>query len=416
MGINFGNTCSGCENKRTYCNISTLNVNHNNNETVILKNKDIQLPKEICHLLINNNKKTKKKNSRNKINYSSLSNVSTGHITNKRLIGNSQLSSPKNIIKYIPKNVKENACYIIDSSRNFGIYKSTNNSIKYVGYFDEDLKFTSFGNFRNYKNKTSYIGEFENSKANGYGIYNNSKNTIYEGVWENDIQIKIGIEIWDDNSFYKGEYLNGKKHGIGSYFWPDKSYYKGEWENNAINGYGIYVFNSNKIYRGEFKNNKFNGYGEFIHDSNHIYIGFFIKDKKEGFGIFIWNFLKNSDKKVYIGFWKNNKMNGFGKILFKNSSRFSLWKKGKKIKDFINFEECFKFNMSNSFYNECKNLENYSKLFMYSINDIDKLVNILIKENKIEIYGEEEKKTIKNKLEIIDSQASELFSNCDLQD
>ena len=61
MGINFGNTCSGCENKRTYCNISTLNVNHNNNETVILKNKDIQLPKEICHLLINNNKKTKKK-------------------------------------------------------------------------------------------------------------------------------------------------------------------------------------------------------------------------------------------------------------------------------------------------------------------------------------------------------------------
>ena len=427
MGINFDKTCSGCGNNRTYSSINSINISNNNNkETVILKNKDINLPKNISHFIINDINKNifpNKRTSRNKINITTLSNASTGNVTNKK---NSPISiiqnNPNNLIKYIPKNSsKENAFYILDTVQKFGLYKTINNTMKYVGYLDDDLKFHSYGNFKNYKDNTSFIGEFDNNKANGYGIFKSSRNTAYEGYWKNDSQYSIGIEIWEDNSFYKGDFSYGKKNGIGSYFWPDKSYYKGEWKDNLINGYGIYVFSSNKIYRGEFKNNQFEGYGEFMHDNDHIYMGNFVKDKKEGFGFFIWNFQKNNEKKAYLGFWKDNKMNGYGRIFHKNASRFSLWKKGKKIRDFINFEDCLEHYYSNDYWiQECKNLEKYKKLFMFSLSDIERIITKILNENKNEIDGviiEEEKTFIKNsRIDTFNSKDSHFYSSSNLSE
>ena len=217
MGINFDKTCSGCGNNRTYSSINSINISNNNNkETVILKNKDINLPKNISHFIINDINKNifpNKRTSRNKINITTLSNASTGNVTNKK---NSPISiiqnNPNNLIKYIPKNSsKENAFYILDTVQKFGLYKTINNTMKYVGYLDDDLKFHSYGNFKNYKDNTSFIGEFDNNKANGYGIFKSSRNTAYEGYWKNDSQYSIGIEIWEDNSFYKGDFSYGKK-------------------------------------------------------------------------------------------------------------------------------------------------------------------------------------------------------------
>ena len=59
----------------------------------------------------------------------------------------------------------------------------------------------------------SYIGQWNNSKKNGYGI-----------------------EIWKNGSLYKGEFLNGKKHGTGTYIWSNGTTYTGSWEKNRMEG------------------------------------------------------------------------------------------------------------------------------------------------------------------------------------
>ena len=420
MGINLDKTCFHCENKKSTLSINSISIPNNVTiETIVLKNKDIKLPKNIFQLFKEENteniKNSTNKNSRNiKLNYT-LSNASTGNIINRKSIPQNKLNINSNeIIKYIPKN-KESSYFILDKKNKFGIYKSLHNSISYIGYFDDDLKFYSFGNFRNYKNNISYIGEFRNNKANGYGIYNNSKNTTYEGFWENDIQNNIGIEIREDNSYYKGEFSKGKKNGIGSYYWNDKSFYIGNWENNFINGFGIYVFSNNKIYKGEFKNNQFEGYGEFIIDNNNIYIGYFFKDKKEGFGIFVWNFEKNFDKKIYLGFWKDNKMNGYGKIFHKNYFRFSLWKKGKKIKDFINYDDCLEHFFSDDYWNnDCHGFEKYKNLFNLNLNDVEKIIFNAVNDKNVEEFNKKSKKNISIKLNNYDNSSSDLFSSSNI--
>lgn len=60
------------------------------------------------------------------------------------------------------------------------------------------------------------LGEFENERASGYGVYNHSNGSKYEGAWLDDSQHGTGIECWIDKSIYKGEYYKGKKHGLGN--------------------------------------------------------------------------------------------------------------------------------------------------------------------------------------------------------
>jgi hypothetical protein len=47
---------------------------------------------------------------------------------------------------------------------------------------------------------TFYIGNWENDKANGYGVYLHSNGSKYEGDWKDDKQHGKGHETWADGS------------------------------------------------------------------------------------------------------------------------------------------------------------------------------------------------------------------------
>ena len=41
-----------------------------------------------------------------------------------------------------------------------------------------------------------YDGKWVNSKANGFGVYINSRGARYEGYWKDDLQHGEGVETW----------------------------------------------------------------------------------------------------------------------------------------------------------------------------------------------------------------------------
>ena len=89
--------------------------------------------------------------------------------------------------------------------------------------------------------------------------------------------------------------------------------------------------------------------------------------------------------------------------------------------DFINFDDCLEHYYSNDYWiQECKNLEQYKKLCMFSLSDIERIINKILNENKNEIDGviiEEEKTFIKkSRIEIIDSIASNFYSSSNLSE
>ena len=52
MGINLDKTCFHCENKKSTLSINSISIPNNVTiETIVLKNKDIKLPKNIFQLL-----------------------------------------------------------------------------------------------------------------------------------------------------------------------------------------------------------------------------------------------------------------------------------------------------------------------------------------------------------------------------
>ena len=87
-----------------------------------------------------------------------------------------------------------------------GILKFKNGPI-FFGQFSFD-KIKGKG-YLFFKTGEEYKGEWEENRANGFGIYK-SKEVKYEGKWKNDRQEGIGTEIWKDGTCYTGEFKDGQ--------------------------------------------------------------------------------------------------------------------------------------------------------------------------------------------------------------
>ena len=87
------------------------------------------------------------------------------------------------------------------------------------------------------------------------------------------------------------------------------------------------LYTDDKVYCGELQCGKMNGYGEFSWKNGTFYSGNYVNDKKNGFGVFVWC---RKPLNMYIGFWSEGKRNGVGISINDTSTRYAVWKDGKK--------------------------------------------------------------------------------------
>jgi hypothetical protein len=227
--------------------------------------------------------------------------------------------------------------------------KIPNDGITELSYFKGDVaKFI-------FPDSSVYLGEIENEKTNGFGIFYSSNKDVFKGIWKNDYACGIGgykskefslMGYWENNKqtsfginfikksnvYYEGEFKNGKKEGNGILL-IDNGKYEGEFSDDKICGIGSFYFKDERVYHGEWANNKMEGVGLLKWKDGKKYEGEFRDNKKEGFGVFY------SDNKIYYGDWRNSRLEGNVFVNEKGTFNYYEYKGGKKVKKIKFFDK-----------------------------------------------------------------------------
>ena len=78
---------------------------------------------------------------------------------------------------------------------------------------------------------TTYIGCFENDRANGKGEQKTPDGLIYVGEFQDNFYHGQGHWTFPDSTIYIGEFAHSLPNGIGEMKFKDGFYYKGEYKN-----------------------------------------------------------------------------------------------------------------------------------------------------------------------------------------
>lgn len=174
---------------------------------------------------------------------------------------------------------------------------------KYVGEFnnnkfsglgkeyDKDGKIIYEGNYIDnnfngkgtyYYNDGKYVGNWKDSKREGYGIFYNNNGNKYEGNYKNDKSHGKGTYTWKNGDKYIGEYIDGKRNGKGKFIWSSGYYLIGIFKDNKFHGQCKEYYKDGKLsFEGEFKNGKANGYGKnYDRNGKIVYQGQYKDGKK----------------------------------------------------------------------------------------------------------------------------------------
>ena len=144
-----------------------------------------------------------------------------------------------------------------------------------------------------YENGSSYKGEWNKLKPDGYGIFTYEANNAYsryEGFFKGSYFDEFGTLEYANKSIYYGEFCLGDPHGFGT-----KSFYrpfKGKKDKQEL--YQIY-----QIYQGEWRDGL-----------------------RHGEGVLNLEFSKTSCYKKYYGIWEKGNIKS-GKMEFKNGFRIT---------------------------------------------------------------------------------------------
>jgi hypothetical protein len=139
-----------------------------------------------------------------------------------------------------------------------------------------------FGKTSNFAGDT-YNGEFKDGKYNGKGTYYDmSEDATYVGDWENGHANGFGTLTYGTNSkfpnqYYKGEWKDGKRDGFGTQFFGSDGKWKmdkyvGDWKNDKMDGIGKYLYASGDSYEGHWQNDLRQGDGVQINNGKVIHV------------------------------------------------------------------------------------------------------------------------------------------------
>ena len=303
----------------------------------------------------------------------------------------------------IKRNIKSSLFPLNKNSFNVVTYKEDNS--KQYAFFENGVSNGVTRFIISKKYNIVFEGFLEDGFPKGYGKYSLfDEGKYYEGIW--DKTLLLGTETWKDGTMYIGEFNNNKREGIGMYRWPDGTIYSGEWKNDIMEGFCSIKYEDNRKYEGQMKNGLKNGYGEFTWKNIRKYFGYYLNDLKDGFGIYVWN-IKTFE--VYIGFWYKGKMEGIGMIIKDDRKRYGKWSRGERIEKYKNERELklkyksTEFAMATNLINQRVKVTDYNKQIVFDNNNAEmfKRRKSVIKIAKSQIEGCinfmcQDLKTIKN--------------------
>ncbi len=129
-----------------------------------------------------------------------------------------------------------------------------------------------------------YVGEVDNGKRHGKGIFTIANGTQWEGEWEND-QLVGTVKMRDHKGGeYEGIIKNYQKNGFGKYTWKTTgNRYEGTWKNDKRAGKGkFFDTKRNRKFEGMFVNSRMQGKGTWYYDDGSSLSGKFEQGKKVG--------------------------------------------------------------------------------------------------------------------------------------
>ena len=79
------------------------------------------------------------------------------------------------------------------------------------------------------------------------------------GCKEGNCENGVGKWVYTDKTTYEGQWVQTKKHGQGTETWPNGYIYKGEFKNSEWSGQGILTFPDGSTYEGQWNKCFMNG-------------------------------------------------------------------------------------------------------------------------------------------------------------
>lgn len=152
----------------------------------------------------------------------------------------------------------------------------------------------------------TFVGTYQNGRANGQGIAKFSNGDRYEGGWQDDKMHGTGVYTTARGSVYTGEWVNGSMHGKGVYRHANGSRYEGEWANDYYEGVGSYTDADGLTYTGEWVNGERHGWGVQQLADGLTFEGQFLHNRRHGLGRYIASkaYAKKAQQKV--GYWQGD--------------------------------------------------------------------------------------------------------------
>jgi len=182
-----------------------------------------------------------------------------------------------------------------------------------------------------------YVGNWQNGKCNGQGVYFFADGASYVGEFIDNTFEGYGILINPKNERYEGYWKTGQKEGIGTFYASNGTVKLGRWHKDEFaqadtshlnrclsgdcnDGFGIYVWSNGERYEGNWQNNKRNGKGLNYYITGAKYDGFWKDDLKDGAGTYFYS--TDSPYEKYTGFFEDDAISGQGTFVFRNGDRY----------------------------------------------------------------------------------------------
>ncbi len=125
---------------------------------------------------------------------------------------------------------------------------------------------------------SEYLGEWENHRWHGRGVFTTQSGYKYDGQYQNGRQHGRGVETARDG-VYAGEFKIGERDGQGVLTYLNGNKYSGGFKNGKPDGLGVFKAMDGFEYTGQIKDGKFHGEGIAITSDKQKLEGIWENDK-----------------------------------------------------------------------------------------------------------------------------------------